>query len=310
MTINAMSLVSASGLTKHYEGFSLQGVSLSVDPGQVLGFIGQNGAGKTTTIKALLGLIHLDGGEATVLGAPAGDLSRTAAGAVAKERIGVVLDSMSLPGHLRMGEVGRLMAAAYSTWDQALYQQLLEQLGLGQLGRKKTLKELSRGMGMKLSLACALAHHPRLLILDEATAGLDPMARDQVLEILRAFVSEEDAAGEPQNGILMSSHITSDLEKIADTLLCIDAGASVFCVEKDQVTDVMGVARCRASEVALLREELSSPEVPLRVLRHEAGTDVLVENRFDFAAAYPGIVCDRMDIDTYMALMLKGERLA
>ena len=310
MTTTAMPLVSASGLTKHYEGFTLQSVSLTVEPGQVLGFIGQNGAGKTTTIKALLGLIHLDGGEATVLGIPAGDLSRTPAGAAAKERIGVVLDSMSLPGHLRMGEAGGLMAAAYGTWDQALYRQLLERLGLAGLGRKKILKELSRGMGMKLSLACALAHHPRLLILDEATAGLDPMARDQVLDILRAFVSEEDASGVPQNGILMSSHITSDLEKIADTLLCIDAGAPVFSVEKDQVTDVMGVARCRASEVERLREELASEKAPLRVLRHASGTDVLVENRFDFAAAYPGIACDRMDIDTYMALMLKGERLA
>lgn len=233
----AAPLIQASGLTKHYPGFSLAGVNVTVEPGQVVGFVGKNGSGKSTTIKALLGLISLDAGQASVLGCSPRDLANTAS-ARAKEQVGVVFDTISLPGHLKIEEVGKLMARAYSTWDAAGFQQRLR---AADLDPKKAVKDLSRGMGMKLSLACALSHNPRLLILDEATAGLDPMARDEVLDALRDFVAVEDAQGNPVNGILMSSHITSDLDKIADTVLCIDAGHPVFNIAKDEVCDLMGI---------------------------------------------------------------------
>ena len=295
-------LIKARGLTKYYEGFDLQGINLTVEPGQILGFIGQNGSGKSTTIKALLGLIKRDGGTATVLGTPAEDLARGAA--AVKEQIGVVFDAVSMPSHLHVGEVGKLMRRAYRSWDQAAYEGYLRRFEL--TDPKKTVKDLSRGMGMKLSLACALSHGARLLILDEATAGLDPMARDEVLDILRDFVSVEDVAGNLANGILMSSHITSDLDKIADTILCIDAGRPVFQMAKDEITDIMGVARCRERDVERVVASGVLGEEPVRMLRHEYGIDLLVGDRFAFAESFQDIPCDRMTIDDYMALMLKG----
>lgn len=301
---SAASLIQASGLTKHYAGFTLAGVNVTVEPGQVVGFVGQNGSGKSTTIKALLGLITFDGGQARVLGHTPHDLANTASSAI-KEQVGVVFDTISLPGHLKVAEVGGLMARAYATWDAGGFQQRLRAAGIDP---KKTVKDLSRGMGMKLSLACALSHNPRLLILDEATAGLDPMARDEVLDVLRAFVAVEDKQGNPVNGVLMSSHITSDLDKIADTVLCIDAGRPVFNVAKDEVCDLMGIARCRAAELEqICRSGIIAPGA-MRIIRQDYGIDLLVPDRFAFAESFPSIPCDRMGIDEYMVLMIKGER--
>lgn len=289
-------LIEARDLTKHYDGFSLEGVSLAVEEGEVVGFIGQNGAGKSTTIKALLGLIGLDGGEGQVLGTPSDELSRPS-GAAVKERVGVVFDTVSLPGHLRISDVGRIYRSAYASWDVHAFDRLARELGLD---ARKAVKDLSRGMGMKLSLACALAHDPQVLILDEATAGLDPMARDEALDRLRDFVAQ------PGRAILMSSHITSDLERIADRIVCIDAGRIVFDLPKDVITDETGIARCRMADFERVAASGVVPERELRYLRHDYGIDVLVPDRFAFAEMFPDIPCDRMTIDDYMALTLKG----
>ena len=302
-TLAGAPLIEARRITKHYDGFALQGVSLAVEPGHIVGFIGQNGAGKSTAIKALLGLIGLDGGEAFILGVPAQDVA--GAHSDVKERIGVVFDTVSMPHHMKVAEVGKLMARAYASWDQTAFEGYLLRFGLEP---GKAVKELSRGMGMKLSLACALAHDPRVLILDEATAGLDPMARDEVLDMLREFVAAEDDEGNPLHAILMSSHITSDLDKIADEVVCIDEGRIMFSCAKDEICDAMGVARCRAAEVEQL---LSSPFVPseLRAIHRDYGVDVLVPDRFEFMRAFPQIPCDRVSIDDYMAFTLKGVEL-
>ena len=293
---SSAALIEARGLTKHYDGFSLEGVNLAVNEGEVVGFVGQNGAGKSTTIKALLGLIRVDGGEGSVLGTPSDELTR-ASGAATKERVGVVFDTVSLPGHLRVADVGRIYASAFASWDAHRFSQLTRDLGLDP---KKAVKDLSRGMGMKLSLACALAHDPQVLILDEATAGLDPMARDEALERLRDFVAQ------PGHAILMSSHITSDLERIADRIVCIDAGRIVFDLPKDVITDETGIARCRVADFERVAASGVVPERELRYLRHDYGIDVLVPDRFAFAEMFPDIPCDRMTIDDYMALTLKG----
>lgn len=289
-------LIEARGLTKHYDGFSLEGVDLAVNEGEVVGFVGQNGAGKSTTINALLGLIRVDGGEGSVLGTPSDELTR-ASGAATKERVGVVFDTVSLPGHLRVADVGRIYASAFASWDAHRFSQLTRDLGLDP---KKAVKDLSRGMGMKLSLACALAHDPQVLILDEATAGLDPMARNEALERLRDFVAQ------PGHAILMSSHITSDLERIADRVVCIDAGRIVFDLEKDAITDSAGVARCRVADLERIASSGMVPDSELRYLRHDYGIDVLVPDRFAFAEMFPDIPCDHMTIDDYMSLTLKG----
>ena len=276
-------LVSAHGLTKHYEGFSLEGVDLDVREGEIVGFVGKNGAGKSTTIKALLGLIATDGGTSSVLGTPSELLSRPE-GAHAKERVGVVFDTVSLPGHLRVRDVGTIYARAYDRWDAHRFSRLIDTFDLP---AEKCVKDLSRGMGMKLSLACALSHDAHVLILDEATAGLDPMARDEVLDRLRDFVAE------PGRAVLMSSH-------------CIDDGRIVFDLPKDAITDEMGVARCRVADFERVAASGMVPESELRYLRNEYGIDVLVPDRYDFARRFPEIPCDRMTIDDYLTLTLKG----
>ncbi len=289
-------LVEARGLAKHYPGFSLENVDLTVEEGEVVGFVGQNGAGKSTTIKALLGLVPVDGGSAQVLGVPSESLAQPS-GSRSKEQIGVVFDTVSFPEHLKVAEVGRILSTAYAGWEPRRFEQYLREFGLD--GGKR-VKELSRGMGMKLNMACALSHGARLLVLDEATAGLDPMARDEVLVILRDFV------GEPGHGILMSSHITSDLERIADRIVCIDGGKILFDLPKDAITDTMGIARCRVADFERIASSGIVPDSELRYLKHDYGIDVLVPDRYSFARAMPDIPCDRMTIDDYLALVLKG----
>ena len=150
-------------------------------------------------------------------------------------------------------------------------------------------------------MACALAHDPDLLILDEATAGLDPLAREEALDILRGYMRDE------RHGILMSSHITSDLEKIADYIVCIDAGRIVFAVEKDTITDLAGIAHCRATDYERIAKSGFFAPGELRSMRHPYGIDVLAPDRFAFAENFKNIAVDKADIDVYMGMMLKGE---
>lgn len=292
----ASPLIGARGLTKYYDGFTLADVNITVNEGEIVGFVGQNGAGKSTTIKALLGLIKLDGGEATVLGHPSHNLTR-ASDASTKTEIGVVFDTVSLPGHLKIADVGHIYSYAYPTWNAHQFSELSAAFGLD---ANKAVKDLSRGMGMKLSLACALSHGARLLILDEATAGLDPMARDEVLDMLREFVAE------PGHAVLMSSHITSDLERIADRVVCIDKGKIIFDLAKDEITDERGIARCRVTDFERVASSGIIPDAELRYLKHDYGIDLLVPDRFAFAENFPEIPVDRMTIDDFMALTLKG----
>ncbi|RNL49069.1 ABC transporter ATP-binding protein [Paraeggerthella hongkongensis] len=292
-------LLNIRNLSKHYDGFNLQDVALRVPSGSVVGFVGSNGAGKTTTIKSILGLNRPDSGQIAlfgeeIIGAPSKRLAEL------KQRIGVVFDTCSFPEELTVEAVGKLMSVSYRAWDAAGFRERIEQFALPS---NKTVKDLSRGMSMKLSLACALSHDADLLILDEATAGLDPMARDEALDTLRAFMTDE------RHGILMSSHITSDLEKIADYIVCIDEGRIVFSIEKDAIVHQAGIAQCRASEFAAIADSGLYAPGCLRYIRNAYGTSVLVPDRFVFAENFRGIAMERADIDAYMSLMLKGEAL-
>ena len=290
-------LLKINNLEKHYEGFDLENVSLSVPAGSVVGFIGSNGAGKTTTIKAVLGLVRPDSGSVALFGEEVADAPQRRL-AELKQRIGVVFDTCSFPDELSVETVGKLMAQCYRDWNDRAFRTLAAAFGLPM---DKTVHDLSRGMGMKLSLACALAHNPDLLILDEATAGLDPLARDQALDMLRTFMVEEG------HGIFMSSHITSDLERIADYIVCIDGGRIVFSIEKDAITDVAGIAQCRAAEFDAIVDSGFFAPGTMRFERSSYGTTVLVPDRLAFAARFPQVVLDRAEIDIYMSLMLKGE---
>ncbi|MDO4501713.1 MAG: ABC transporter ATP-binding protein [Coriobacteriia bacterium] len=297
-------LIAISGLTKRYDDFELAGFDLTVEPGSIVGFVGSNGAGKTTTIKCLLGTVFPDGGSVRLLGREVASCSPehvdAAEHAALMQDVGFVPDACAFPDECTVEVVGRIGAGAFARWNGTVYAQLCRDFGLD---ARKKVKDLSRGMGMKLSLAFALAHEPRLLVLDEATAGLDPLARDQVLEVIRGFVADE------QRGVLISSHITSDLEKAADRIVCIDAGRLIFDLPVDEITDLAGVAHCGAAALdALVASRAYAPGV-LRAKRGAYATDVLVPNRFEFAEAFPEVPVDRASIDDYLTLTLRGEQL-
>lgn len=291
-------ILKVSGLVKYYDQFTLDHINISVPEDGVVGFIGSNGAGKTTTIKAILGLISYDAGSIELFGDTLAETAQNGLPAQTKQRIGVVFDTLPFPADCQLTDIAAIGKASYANWDASYFNQLIHTF---ELKRTKQIKSLSRGMGMKLQLAFALAHHPELLILDEATAGLDPLARDEVLDMLRDFMSKES------HGILISSHITSDLEKIADYVICVDEGKQVFTKPIDEICDLAGIAHCRSAEVEeLLQNELFEPQ-SLRIIRSTYSTDILVPDRMKLAQAMPSIACDRTNLEDYMRFMLKGE---
>ena len=273
--------------------FSLHDVTLAVEPGQIVGFVGANGAGKTTTIRAALGLIKLDAGEVRLFGQRCDANAPDELQRRVRSRIGLVLDTCPFPSTLKVTEVEALVSPAYPTWSHDAFAGLIDRFGLDP---KAKVKDLSRGMGMKLQLACALSHKAELLILDEATAGLDPMAREELLDELLSFVSDG------QHGVLFSSHITSDLERAADRVVCIDNGSIVFDLPREDITDRNGIARCTQAQAA----ELMACVEGARAARHAYSVDVLVPNRREALEAFPEIPCDRISIDDYLRLTLKG----
>lgn len=273
--------------------FSLRDVTLAVEPGQIVGFVGANGAGKTTTIRAALGLIKLDAGEVRLFGQRCGADAPDETQRCLRARVGLVLDTCPFPSTLKVGQIEALVGPAYPTWDRKTFAGFIDRFGLDP---KTKVKDLSRGMGMRLQLACALSHNAKLLILDEATAGLDPMAREELLDELLAFVSDD------QRSVLLSSHITSDLERAADRVICIDNGSIVFYLPREDITDRAGIAHCTQAQAV----ELMACVEDARAAHHAYSVDVLVPNRREALEAFPEIPCDRATIDDYLRLMLKG----
>lgn len=213
-------LLELKGISRRVsDRFSLRDVTLAVEPGQIVGFVGANGAGKTTTIRATLGLIKLDAGEVHLFGQRCGADAPGEAQRCLHTRVGLALDTCPFPSTLKVGQIEALVGPAYPTWDRKTFAGFIDRFGLDP---KTKVKDLSRGMGMKLQLACALSHQAKLLVLDEATAGLDPMAREELLDELLAFVSDG------LHSVLLSSHITSDLDRAADRVICIDNGSIIL----------------------------------------------------------------------------------
>ena len=236
-----MNAIELSHVTKHFPGFTLQDLSLTVPSGTICGLVGENGAGKSTTIRLLMVALRPDSGTCTVLGAD----SAAPEFLSLKEDIGVVLDEAYFPESLNALQVGGVMAKTYRRWDGKQYQNYLTRFGLPE---KKPFKDFSRGMKMKLAIAVALSHSPRLLVLDEATAGLDPIVRDEVLEIFNEFTREED------HSILISSHILSDLEKLCDYIAFLHQGRLLFCDEKDRLLEEYGIFVGTADQVNSLQD--------------------------------------------------------
>jgi len=231
-----MNAIEISGLTKHYRDFTLDGVTLTLPCGCIMGLIGENGAGKSTTIKLLLGMLKRDGGTVRLLGKDQKD-----ALPLLLEEIGVVLDEPGIASCLTPKQVGEIMGGIYANWDDGVYSAYLRRFDLQS---EKKYKEFSRGMKMKLGIAVALSHHPRLLILDEATSGLDPVIREEVLDIFSEFTRDESHA------VLISSHIVSDLEKICDYIAFLHKGKLMLCEEKDRLLELYCIVRCTLEELA------------------------------------------------------------
>lgn len=295
----AHDVLTVTDLKKAYPGFSLYDVSFSVPPGSVVGLVGSNGAGKTTTIKSILGLVEPDGGSINVLGTRIFPADSLPSAQSIMKLVGTAFDAVGFPSDITIKSIRRLMSIAHDRFDKAEFDRYCEGFNLES---NKKVKALSRGMGMKLSLAVAFSISPRLLILDEPTAGLDPLSREELLDILTGFVSSS-------TGILMSSHITSDLEKIGDHIVCIDQGRMVFSEPKHHILHETKLAYCQKGELDSIRENCSGIKGSLHYSNCGSSFAVLISDPVEFASKFPGIRTEPMTIDDYMSLMLKGDRL-
>lgn len=237
-----MNAIEIKGLEKRYDGFQLGSFDLTLPSGCIMGLVGENGAGKSTTIKLIMNAIGRDAGEISVLGVD----NRSAEFRDVKEDIGVVLDEAYFPEVMSARNVGKVMALTYKNWDAAAFEGYLKKFSLTP---DKIFKDYSRGMRMKLAIAAALSHGAKLLILDEATSGLDPMARDELLDIFNGFTRDENCS------ILLSSHIVSDLEKICDYIAFLHRGRLVLCEEKDRLLEEYALIRLPEERLKELPEE-------------------------------------------------------
>mgnify|MGYP000562870851 FL=1 len=281
--------IAIRNLTKRYKDFTLDNISFNVPKGTIMGFVGENGAGKTTTIKAILNLIHTDAGEITVLGYDSKRLPPEV-----KAKIGVVLDGSNIHDNLTARDTNLIMKNIYPNWDESCFMKYLNRF---KLPEKKTIKEFSRGMKMKLSISIALSHNSQLLILDEPTSGLDPMVRDEILDIFLEFIQNEE------HTILLSSHIISDIEKIADYVTFIHEGRIVFSESKDNLIYQYGLLHCRKEEVNDIDKAYIAG-----IRESSFGAEVMIRNRDEFQRKYKGYNLDKTSLEEIMLFISRGRR--
>ena len=282
-----MNAIELSHINKSFGAFAIRDLNLTVPSGTICGLVGENGAGKSTTIRLLMGALQPDSGTASVLGT---NVSSPEFREV-KEDVGVVLDEAYFPESLNAAQVGKIMAATYCQWDQKLYDSYLKRFDLPE---KKQFKDFSRGMRMKLAIAVALSHQPKLLVLDEATAGLDPIVRDEVLDIFNEFTREED------HSILISSHILSDLEKLCDYIAFIHKGDLLFCEEKDRLLEQYGIFEDSKENLDCLQPEA----IVAREENRYGGVRALVKR--DLAPA--GFQLEKPSVEDIVLFLVKGAK--
>lgn len=279
--------IELSHIQKTFPQFALRDVNLAVPTGTICGLVGENGAGKSTLIRILMGALRPESGRATVLGA---DTAAPDFPAV-REDIGVVLDEGCFPETLTAPQVGRIMAATYRRWEQDTFDAYCKRFGLPE---KTAFKDYSRGMKMKLTIAAALSHQARLLVLDEATAGLDPIVRDEILDIFYEFTRDET------HSVLISSHILSDLEKICDYIAFLHEGQLLFCEEKDALLETYGIFNDTAEQAEALMPEA----VVVRETTPYGGVRALVRREL----APVGFQLEKPTIEDIILFLAKGEK--
>lgn len=273
-----MDIISIENLSKKYEHFKLDNLDLKIPAGSVVGLVGANGAGKTTLIKLLLGIVKKDSGNINMIN---------------KEEIGIVLDDAFLPELLKINDINQIMKNVYKNWDEKIFKDYLKKFNLT---NNVPIKSLSKGMKKKLEIATALAHKPRLLILDEPTSGLDPIVRGEVLDLFREFMENEE------NSILISSHITSDLENIADYIILINDGKIILNKSIMEISDNYGIIHCTKEIFDKLKENA------LNYRKNKYDYEVLIDNKNEIKKKFKDLNIDKANIDEMMYLLIRGEK--
>lgn len=281
-----MNAIEVRALSKKYPGFELRNVKFTLPEGCIMGLVGENGAGKSTLIRLILDAAGRDSGQVRVLGAD----NQNPAFLKVKDDIGVVLDDARLPESLNARQIGRIFKDTYSRWDAGVYDNYLKRM---ELPEKKRVKDFSRGMKMKLAMACALSHDAKLLILDEPTGGLDPMVRDEILDILEDFTRGEDRS------VLISSHIVSDLEKLCDYIAFLHKGELIFFEEKDRLLEEYALVKLPERDLEALPEEAVHG-----VRRGRYGAEALVERRL----VNSGIPMEKPSLEDVIVFFARGDR--
>ena len=277
-------------LRKNYENFSLD-CSLEVMKGRITGFIGENGAGKSTVFKAVLGLISIDGGTVHILGKDIQEFH-----AKNRQNLGVALSDSGFSGYLTVNDIIPVLDHLYESFDKAFFVRQLQKL---ELPRSKKIKEFSTGMKAKLKVLAAISHDARLLILDEPTAGLDVIARDELLELLREFMERDE-----ERSILISSHISGDLETLCDDIYMIEEGKIIMHEDTDVLLSDYGILKADTEQYAVLDRQYI-----LRSQRESYGYRCLTDQKQYYMENYPEIVVEKGNIDGILTLMIKGEKV-
>lgn len=285
-----MNALEIKNISKTYKNFKLDDISFVLPCGHIMGLIGENGAGKSTIINCILDIIEKDSGSISVLGQK-NDKNNVSL----KENIGVVLDASDVYDNYTVKQVENIMKDVYKQWNHEVYDYYIQKFALP---LNKMIKDFSRGMKMKMAITIALSHQPKILILDEATSGLDPIMRDEILDVFMEFVQDENHA------ILLSSHISSDLEKIADYITFIHEGKLILSTSKDELIYEYGLMKCRNDEFDMIDKE---DIIRYRIKTYEV--EILVKDREKMAKKYPNCIVDPTKLDDIMMLYVKGEQI-
>ncbi len=280
-------ILEVNDISKFYKDFSLEHITFSVPRGMICGMIGENGAGKTTTISCIMDMLKADSGNVRVFGMDYEHAAREI-----KSRIGLVMDGLEQNPFLYVRDMEKIMRRLYQNWDSACFSSYLERFALP---LDKRVKDLSKGMSVKLNFAIALSHGAELLILDEATSGLDPVMRDEILELLQEFVTDE------KHSVLISSHITSDLDKIADYILFIHEGKISFFKSREDIEENYGVLHCRRELFEALSPDDYDAYIP-----EMYSYKVLLNNRAAVERHFRDVLADRATIEDIMLFYVKG----
>lgn len=280
-----------NNLTKSYKDFQVKDINIKIPKGTILGLIGENGAGKSTIINTILNIARKDAGEIKIFNQDVYEHD-----SAVKEDIAVIFDECHFNPNFKVNVIGKMMSKIYKNWNQETYLSYLEKFNLP---KNRKIKDFSKGMKMKLSFAVAFSHYPKLLILDEATSGLDPIVRDEILEILKDFIMDDEHA------VLISSHITSDLDKIADYISFIHEGKLLFTKTYEDIQDNYGILKCGKE----LFDALDKKEI-IAYKKEDFEYRVLINNRQEFKTVYQDTIIEKADIEDLMLFYIRGERLS